>query len=182
MIAAFALSACASKGGAEPEPARTSASASEERPVRISGDHVAFTVVAGAPLTGVHESGWPSADCPGVGYEFAGGDLVVEAFPPECERKTDRVGNGHHGYYRSLSDVPQPVDVQRVKTGIGEAEVFTQEYFECTNSCSDWQEPVAIVTLDDPVDGDYPALVVRGVKDAIDTDALVAVLRTLETG
>ncbi|MEU3270013.1 hypothetical protein ABZ639_04155 [Saccharomonospora sp. NPDC006951] len=155
--------------------------APERHSVRIEGDHVAFAVDGSVPLTGVHESGWPAPECSGVGYEFAGGDLVVEAFPPECEGKTDRVGNGNHGYYRSLADVPQPVDVRRVTTGLGEAEVFTQEYFECTNSCSDWQEPVAIVTLDDPVDEDYPTLVVRGVKDAFDRDALVVVLRALDT-
>ncbi len=61
-----------------------------------------------------------------------------------------------------------------------DAVVFTQEYYECTNSCERWHEPVAIITLDDPVDPDYPTLVVRAERDELSRSDLEELLGALE--
>jgi hypothetical protein len=57
--------------------------------------------------------------------------------------------------------------------------VFVQEYVECTNSRDRWDEPVAIVTVDAPVDAAYPTLVVRGEKDLVSRAEVEEIVATL---
>lgn len=115
---------------------------------------------------------WDADTCGSVSYllrEESSLRLVVEAVPTSCPEAADntQVGNGFHGVYRTVDDVPDPQDPESVDTGLGAATVFTQKHFECANSCNDWNEPVAIITLDAPVDAEYPTLVVRGEKEAV---------------
>ena len=63
---------------------------------------------------------------------------LFEALARDCSvREEGGIGNGNHGRFRTLDDVPQPEHVEHVDTdGVGDAVVFTQQYYECTNSCS----------------------------------------------
>ncbi|MDA3649439.1 hypothetical protein LZ318_02975 [Saccharopolyspora indica] len=119
-------------------------------------------------------------DCPATRYEF-GDDLVLEAFSTGCAvAAPQRVLNGRHGTYRTLADVPGAIDVQEVATGVGRAQVFLQDYEEHTNFSSEWREPVAIVTLDDPVDAEFPTLLLRSDKAALSLDDLIVVVTSLQ--
>ena len=127
---------------------------------------------------------WEADVCGSVSYvvsEAGRTRLVIRAMPadcPEAEQNT-QIGNGFHGVYRTIDDVPDPQDQETVPTDLGEATVFTQEYFECTNECERWDEPVAIVTVDSPVDAGYPTLVVRGEKDTVPRAEFEEIVATL---
>jgi len=153
--------------------------------VDVRGAHVHFTVRV--PST------WGIADvredavCDSASYRFddlpdGWGRLRVEAVPADCEvaGSSSSIGNGTHGTYRTIDDVPEPEEAASVETALGEAVVFTQEYFECTNSCERWHEPVAIITLTDPVDRAYPTLVLRGERDGLSREELEDILDALE--
>jgi hypothetical protein len=122
--------------------------------------------------------------CGSVTYEIAvaaESRLVIEAVPTSCaeaEENTE-IGNGRHGVYRTIADVPEPREKTSVDTDLGTATVFTQTYYECTNSCDNWNEPVAIISLAAPVDAGYPTLVVRGEKELVSRDDLEDILKTL---
>ena len=57
--------------------------------------------------------------------------------------------------------------------------VFGQRYFECTNSCRNFVEPVAIITVDEPVDPGYPTLVLISTKGELSREAFTGIVRTL---
>lgn len=145
--------------------------------VEVRGAHVAFTVEVPEDwgITWVDDA----AVCGSAHYEL--GDLVLQAVPTVCDEATanDRIGNGFHGVYRTVEDVPEPRQITTVDTALGPAQVFTQSYFECTNSCSDWDEPVAIVTLEEPVDPEYPTLVVRAEQDDVSREDLETIVESL---
>jgi hypothetical protein len=90
-----------------------------------------------------------------------------------------RPGNGRHGVYRSTADVPADRLASSVKvhTSLGDAVIFTQPYYECTNSCRNYTEPVAVVTLEHPADPRYPTLMACSEKGTIGPDQLETVLR-----
>jgi hypothetical protein len=153
--------------------------------VEVRGAHAHFSVRVPASwgIVDLRED----AVCDSASYklgELPGGEgrLRAEAVPAECEvaEANDTIGNGTHGTYRTIEDVPEPQQVAQVETVLGEAVLFTQEYFECTNSCERWQEPVAIITLDEPVDRDYPTLVLRGERDELSVSDLEDILDALE--
>lgn len=152
--------------------------------VEVRGAHTAYTVRV--PRMWGIASAREDDVCGSSSYRFddlpdGWGRLVVEAVPTRCAeaRSNASIGNGSHGVYRTLEDVPAPEDVATVRTAVGEATVFTQEYYECTNSCERWQEPVAIVELDDPLDPAYPTLVLRGEQDRLSRAELETILRGL---
>lgn len=154
-----------------------------EHTVSIDTEHLAveLTVPGDLAVDRVHAGPFygPALDCRILRYRF-GGDLVLEAFEDACEiDSTQRVINGRHGFYRTLDDVPEPVDVSEVATDAGPAEVFVQEYAEYTNSSNYWDEPVAIVTLSDPVDSDFPTLVLRSDKGELSREELTKVVASL---
>lgn len=154
-----------------------------EHTVFIDTEHLAveLTVPGDLAIDRVHAGPFygPALDCRFLRYRF-GGDLVLEAFENACEiDSTQRVINGRHGFYRTLDDVPDPVDVREVATDAGPAEVFVQEYAEYTNSSNYWDEPVAIVALDDPVDPDFPTLVLRSDKGELSREALTEIVASL---
>lgn len=122
-----------------------------------------------------------SSGCPTIRYEF-GEELTVEAFARECTGGDSRGGllNGHHGVYRSPADVEDPIDPLSIRTPVGEALVFEQRYEEHTNFGSEWDEPVAIVTLDAPADPRFPTVVLRSDKAALSREQLIAIVTSLD--
>ncbi len=153
--------------------------------VEVRGSHVHFSMRV--PETWGIGYAREDAVCGSASYRFYelpddGGRLRVEAVPTECDAasSSSSIGNGSHGTYRTIDDVPEPEDVGSVETLLGDAVVFTQEYYECTNSCERWHEPVAIITLDDPVDPDYPTLVVRAERVELSRSDLEELLGALE--
>ena len=148
--------------------------------ITVADGNVAFKVrvPGGTAITGV-SVGEDSDGCGRAVYDLNAHGLVVEAVRSDCEPESQQINNGHHGTYRTLDDVPKPQDVEKVKTYLGPAVVFTQKYLEATNVTTDYTEPVAIVTLDDPVDADYPTLVVRSEQGELDRDAFTRVVESL---
>ena len=90
-----------------------------------------------------------------------------------------RPGNGRHGVYRTIADIPaeRRSGAVTLHTALGEATAFDQPYYECTNSCKTYTEPVAVITLAHPSDPAYQALTVFSVKGSIGLDRLTALLR-----
>jgi hypothetical protein len=125
----------------------------------------------------------PPADCPGLdGVVVLGPDkrVSLSAFATSCEADTSRPGNGRHGVYRTIDDIPADRRAGAVTfpTALGEATAFIQPYYECTNSCHNYTESVAVITLDHPSNPAYPTLVVCADKGLIGLDQLTTVLRT----
>ena len=150
--------------------------------LEVRGAHTAFDVdvPTGWAITEVIDAG----TCGAPTYVVSEGSelrLVVQAVPTSCEAASENseIGNGHHGVYRTIDDVPKPQQVATVSTKLGSATVFTQDYYECTNSCHHWEEPVAIVTVGSPVDAGYPTLVVRGEQDNVSRDDLETIVASL---
>ena len=153
--------------------------------VDVRGAHTHFSVRV--PATWGIGSVTEDAVCDSGSYRFedlteARERLRVEAVPTDCEAagSNSSIGNGSHGTYRTIDDVPEPEEVASVQTPVGGAVVFTQEYYECTNSCERWDEPVAIITLDAPVRPGYPTLVLRGERDSLSRTELEEILAALE--
>lgn len=63
----------------------------------------------------------------------------------------------------------------KLHTTLGDAVVFTQLSYECTNSCRNYAESVAVIMLDDPHDSTFPALMAYSEKGTISLDRLEAV-------
>ncbi|KUJ67003.1 hypothetical protein ACZ90_31805 [Streptomyces albus subsp. albus] len=85
--------------------------------------------------------------------------------------------NGRHPSYRTTADIPAEVNksARTVRTALGPARVFTQEYTMCTQECRTYDEPFAVITLDKPADPRYPALVFTS-QDGISESDLVRVV------
>lgn len=122
--------------------------------------------------------------CPGLDGSIQLGPqrrILLSAYAASCDaRDTGRPGNGRHGTYRSTADIPADRRAGAVtfRTALGEATAFSQPYYECTNSCRDYTETVAVITLDHPSDPAYPALVAYADKGLVDRDELTTVLKT----
>ncbi|HIY66066.1 MAG TPA: hypothetical protein H9830_07300 [Candidatus Agrococcus pullicola] len=117
--------------------------------------------------------------CSLVRYSFEQ-RLAIESYSTACELSgADRILNGRHGEYRTIDDVEDPRDVEEVATDLGSAKLFVQEYTECTNYCRDFEEPVAIIELDEPADASHPSLVLQAYKGDISRDELREILSTL---
>jgi hypothetical protein len=156
----------------------------QHRQLEVRGTHTAFNldVPEDWAITDVRDAG----TCGSVSYRIdarSEARLVVEAVPTQCAeaQENTEIGNGRHGVYRTVADVPEPREEKSVDTGLGTATLFTQTYFECTNSCDNGNEPVAIVTLDAPVDAGYPTLVVRGEKETVSRADLEEIVASLTT-
>jgi hypothetical protein len=106
--------------------------------------------------------------------------LRLSAYATSCDASGNaNPGNGRHGVYRSPADIPADrlAGSVKVPTVLGDAVVFTQPYYECTNSCRNYTEPVALITLDHPRDPAYPGLMVYSEKGTIGLGQLRSVLR-----
>jgi hypothetical protein len=161
--------------GGSPTPVSSPTLAPVDGPVR-------FDVQLGAGQSLMVTTPQPDG-CPGyTALVTLGKDHYVRlsAYATSCAATDNaRPGNGRHGVYRSAADVPADrlASSVRVHTALGDAVVFTQPYYECTNSCRDYTEPVAVIVLDHPRDPGYPALVVCSEKGTIGLDQLQTVLR-----
>lgn len=125
----------------------------------------------------------PPAGCPGLDAVVvlsAGKRIGLSAYAASCEPDTSRPGNGHHGAYRTTADIPADRRSGAVtfRTALGEATAFLQPYYECTNACRNYTEPVAVITLDHPTRPEYPALVAYGDKGSIGLEQLTTELKT----
>ncbi|WP_026928925.1 hypothetical protein [Glycomyces tenuis] len=154
-----------------------------EHRISIDGEHLSVELTVPGDLAidevAAGPDGGSDPDCRGVRYEF-GSELTVEAFAADCAADApQQIMNGHHGTYRTLADVPEPVDTEEVATGAGPAQVFVQHYEEHTNFSDSWEEPVAVVTLDDPVDAEFPTLVLRSDKAALSREELTEIAASL---
>ena len=114
-------------------------------------------------------------------WQLAGG-INIEAWPATCDPANSEPGNGSFGHYRAPSDAPSPVDPIEVDTVLGPAEVFGQTYFECTNSCDEWELDVAVITLSEPVNDEYPTLTVIGTVKSYTRADLLALLESFGAG
>jgi hypothetical protein len=143
----------------------------------------AFELDAGWAITSVYE-GQPCGSVTYVIDDVAGGsaEIGVQAVPTDCPEasQNSQIGNGRHGVYRTIADVPAPLDQTPVTTALGPGVAFDQAYYQCTNHCDNWKEPVVIITLDHPVDPAYPTLVVRGDRDSVSRSRLVSILQHAE--
>ena len=158
-------------------------SSSSDRRVAIQTEHLALTMTVPGDLgiLEVHTGPAPDAelDCQKLRYAF-GTALSIEAFARDCRTDDSQsITNGNHGDYRTLDDVPDPIDVHQISTHAGPAEVFTQKYTEYTNDSTTYVEPVAIVTFDQPTDPDFPTLVLRSSKGALPLEDFTEIVSSL---
>ncbi|WP_154676119.1 hypothetical protein [Amycolatopsis benzoatilytica] len=139
--------------------------------VTVVDGRLAFSLQIDQPGVGIEtvRATGDTSPCPQVRYSLRN-ETSIEAvasnctIPPNANRQ---IGNGRHGIYRTVEDVAHPIGLVQQQTKLGPAAVFSQEYYECTNSCKRWNEPIAIVTLSKPAKAEYPTLVVRlGRSDA----------------
>lgn len=74
----------------------------------------------------------------------AGGDYQVALIDAACT-PNPVAGNGFHGYF---TDPPAEAVVERFTTPAGEARLFANSYFECTNSCTTGTDQVGLLAVD----------------------------------
>lgn len=137
--------------------------------------------------------GWEAAepeteDCPAPRWwaeqDGAGMfDIVfqVSATPTSCEIDPDVNAsplNGRHPSYRTAEDIPAEIadGAREVSTALGPGLVFTQTYTECTNSCTDYEEPFVVVTLDQPADPEHQTVVFTSRHGLLTEDQLAEVV------
>jgi hypothetical protein len=192
-VGAMAMSASAARGTEPPDDGSGEpvVSVIDDPRVALSVTHRADWVLADEVvlLSGGDDGSNPCSDALrfvlGIQHETRVQSAVtIELVPVDCDDDDDSIGNGWHGLYRTIDDVPEPIGVEHVETPIGAAVVFDQEYYECTNQCDDFLDRVAIVTLDDPADQRYPTVVIRddaGQLDAgmLDEEEFAALLQRL---
>jgi hypothetical protein len=146
---------------------------------------VAFHVSLGA---GQHLTVDPPSPehCPAFGarVELGRGAFVrLTAYAADCQAEgsigasNDSPGNGRHGVFRTTGDIPAARSVTAAPTPLGTAATFAQPYYECTNSCTYYTEPVAVITLTHPSDPGVPALTVYSERGTADLAALSRFLR-----
>lgn len=109
-------------------------------------------------------------------------NLRVEAARRDCQAPPHSPpGNGQHGVYKDLTDLDPGLrgDGALLRTALGSAEVLSQRYYECTNACKNFQEPIAFVSLRDPVDQDFPILVLRSDQEQISRTDFARIVKSL---
>lgn len=147
---------------------------------RVNGDYIAFELRA--PDTAIkEESSRTEAGCTSVQYIMDNHRLVVNAYSRDCDLPgtPQRVINGHHGMYRTLDNVSEPIDLEKIDTPLGDAEIFLQEYSEHTNFSREWKEPVAIITFDKPTNADFPTMVITSQKAALSRTEFTQIVSAL---
>ena len=175
LVLAFVISGCR---GADAQPA--SGPVSSPTVAAVSAP-IAFRVQLGAGQRLTMRSPQPG-NCPGLDARIdLGSNRTVEllAYGTSCASDSGRPGNGRHGVYRTTADIPAELrsGATTVHTALGEAMAFNQSYYECTNSCKTYTEPVAVITLAHADDPAYQALIAFSAKGSIGLDRLTAILR-----
>jgi hypothetical protein len=179
VLAALALAVGGCRPGADDPPAP--GPISSPTTAAVAGP-VAFHVRLGAGETLIERPA-AAGGCPGLDtYVDLGrsGFVRFAAYASTCEtRDNGRPGNGSHGVYRMIADIP---DERRggattVHTALGDATLFTQPYYECTNSCRNYTEAVAVIALDRPADPAFRTLTAYAVKGDATPERLATLLR-----
>jgi len=145
----------------------------------------AATVDLGAGLEAELPEGWevgeitgstdslPSevpADCRSLRGSLSPGDdqppLDLQLNSTGCAglEPVDQIGNGYHGTYVAIDDVQDPTDVDEHEATAGTLVTFSQDYFECTNECNDYDDHVGLLTLTAPPDPAFPTLTILDPK------------------
>lgn len=146
----------------------------------VDGEYIAFELEAPDNAMSSSHVGTEEG-CTFVYYGMTNFRLTVKALKKDCEVPDDQeIQNGNHGSYKTLDDVPAPIDVEEVDTGLGRAQVFTQKYSEYTNESNHYEEPMAIVTFDTPVNPDFPTMVVYSAKAELDREAFTAIVEKMQ--
>ncbi|WP_331770236.1 hypothetical protein OG948_41885 (plasmid) [Embleya sp. NBC_00888] len=180
-LAVLGLAGCASSGKdpvsmPTPEPTRSQSATAPpvERETEVNTEAVAFRIRASTP---VQPTTAPATEgCAQVVVRL--GDVTIESNSTQCKAQTQAPGNGRHGMYRTAADVPAGAATETIRTPLGDAILFTQRYFEATNSVTYWNEPVAIVTLRNPKQATHPTLILRSDKGKLDQAALRTFVET----
>lgn len=119
---------------------------------------------------------------PEARLDTGAGLLSLELNPQDCDRgdtgSTD-IGNGDHGTYVALDDVPEPQDVEEHDVGAGSLTTFVQAYYECTNECNDYDDNVGLLELEGPPDPNRPTVVLLDAKGELPMEGLVAVAEAI---
>jgi hypothetical protein len=152
--------------------------------IDVADDRLAFTIALPdeyALTNTMVEDRSGDGSCVAQLWQLAGG-VDIEAWPATCDPANEAPGNGSFGHYRTIADAPTPVDPVEVDTVLGPAEVFGQTYFECTNSCDEWELDIAVITLSEPVNEEYPTLTVIGTVKSYTRDDLRALLESFGAG
>lgn len=183
-VAALLFGACADDGEpVEPQP-QPDTSTEEILPIETSslGEGLAVDLPADWEVTPFA----PDDETPGdaddgctslraaLGDGAATVDLQLNSTECSDREPTGRIGNGFHGVYVTLDDVADPSNVETHEVPAGTLATFTQDYYECTNSCADYQDHVGLLELDDPPDPDRPTLVLLSPRGELALDQLVA--------
>ena len=143
---------------------------------------VAFHLQLGAGQRLIVRSPQPD-NCPGLDALMdlgSDGTVQLAAYATSCAAGDNaRPGNGRHGVYRTTADIPaeRRSGAITVHTALGEATAFNQPYYECTNSCKNYTEPIAVVTLAHPGDPAFQTLTAYSAKGSIGLDRLTVLLR-----
>lgn len=113
--------------------------------------------------------------------------LEFQGVSNDCNFENRAPGNGNHGSYPSIDDARaggsangRHLESVHVDTPIGPAEVFLQSYYECTNSCQTYTEPVAIIALTQPTGARYPSITVYSNKGRLTEDQLTDRIRQID--
>jgi hypothetical protein len=169
---------------AEPTPATVPATDAPQTWIDVADARLAFTLALPDehPVINTLEHDLVGdGSCVAPFWQLAGG-INIEAWPATCDPANSEPGNGSFGHYRTPADAPSPIDPIEVDTVLGPADVFGQTYFECTNSCDEWELDVAVITLSEPVNDEYPTLTVIGTVKSYTRADLLALLESFGAG
>ena len=125
----------------------------------------------------------PTGLCPAYDAQLLLGPgrwVRLRAFGAGCDTSRNTgPGNGAHGVYRTADDIPadRRASITTVTVPLGEATLFEQPYYECTNQCRTYHETVAVVRLAHPQDPGLPTLTVYAERGAVSRDDLAGLLR-----
>jgi hypothetical protein len=136
LLAGCLFSPRASGSNSTPEPSPTPSAF-----VLALGDGVQLAVLG-------NDTTWNTTadhDCAGELHRLttSTGDYQVALLRSDCTGEP-RALNGFHGYF---TEPPAGVEVATAQTPIGPAQVFSNTYTECTNSCASGTDEVALVAV-----------------------------------
>ena len=103
------------------------------------------------------------------------GDYRVTLLRSDCT-SAPKALNGFHGYFAAP---PAGAEVSTAATPIGPAQLFSNEYVECTNSCNSATDEVALVAVGDRTVQVIALARVGGSVHTRDRAQLVALLQGL---
>lgn len=149
----------------------------------VADERLAFTIALPEEHVLTNSFEWDEGDrCVAPAWDLADG-IAIEAWPASCSPVAERrPGNGRYGHYRTLADVPDPVDPVEVDTVLGPATVVGQLYYHCTDECKEWDLDIAIIELSEPVNHEYPTLTVIGTRRTFERADLLDLLEAFGAG